>query len=265
MRRASYSRTAFLLHILYLSLLHLASSHAHPANPQTPALARLPPLSLPKPVPEPDDITIGQSIQRVIDTLKSDPSMQYRDSSILSCNLAVEFYEHGESHDLYSSSNVSYFRDIKCLFRYGGVPDDDQHSMFIIANKFPERWDQWALPIGIIAKMQPYDLPFAWSEVTMTVERADELLKADGHEPGEGWIGTYDFVNLQKVEEGVAWCFQNVIGEYPDTSAQHTYLVFVETGKVEQVLGCGTIIDGPYAVGTIPSLQNTTRSRVLID
>ncbi|KAL8654194.1 MAG: hypothetical protein Q9226_003528 [Calogaya cf. arnoldii] len=256
---------ASLFHPLYLSLLQLALSHAHPATPQTPALATLSPISLPKPVPEPDDITIGQSIQNFIDTLKSDPSLQYSRAELLNCNLAVEFYEHGdESHDLYSSSNVSHFRDIKCLFRYGGFPEDERHSMFVVRNKFPEHWDQWALPVGIVAKMQPDDIPFVWSEVEMTAERADELLKADGHEPGEGWIGTYDYVVLQKREEGLAWCFENVIGDYPDTSAQHTYAVFVGTGRVEQVLGCGAVIDGPYAVGTRLSLKNTTRSRVAI-
>ncbi|KAI4273563.1 MAG: hypothetical protein L6R38_006309, partial [Xanthoria sp. 2 TBL-2021] len=228
MTKASYPRIAFLIHLLSLSLIHLASSHAHPANPQTPTLASLPPLSLPKPVPEPDDITIEQSIQRLIDTLKSDPSLQYSRAELLNCNLAVEFLEHGdESHDLYLSSNVSYFRDIKCLLRYGGFPEDERHSMFIMPNKFPEHWDQWALPVGIVGTIQPDEIPFAWSEVEMTVERADELLKADGHEPGEGWIGQYDYVGLMKVTEGVAWCFQNVFGEYPDGSAVHTYAVFV--------------------------------------
>lgn len=184
MTRASYPRITLSIHLLSLSLIHLALSHAHPANPQTLTLASLPRPSLPKPVPEPDDITIEQSIQRLVDTLKSDPNFQYSGADLINCNLAIEFYEHGETpHDLYHSSNVSHFRDIKCALRYGGLPEDEQHSMFIMQNKFPEHWDQWALPVRIEGTIPPDENPFAWSEVTMTVERADELLKADGHEP----------------------------------------------------------------------------------
>ena len=73
----------------------------------------------------------------------------------------------------------------------------------------------------------------------MSLERADQLLKVAGHQPGEGFIGCYDYVTLRKkAPNDLAWCFHNVIGDYPDTSAQHTYLVSVNTGRVEHVLLC---------------------------
>lgn len=73
----------------------------------------------------------------------------------------------------------------------------------------------------------------------MSVERADQLLKADGHEPEEQLVGRYDMVVLRKrTANDLAWCFENVIGDYPDTSAQHTYLVFASTGRVEQTPHC---------------------------
>lgn len=74
----------------------------------------------------------------------------------------------------------------------------------------------------------------------MSIERADQLLKAAGHEPGEGYIGSYDEVYLRKerATNDLAWCFHNVMGNYPDTSGQHTYKVSVNTGKVEQVVYC---------------------------
>lgn len=74
----------------------------------------------------------------------------------------------------------------------------------------------------------------------MSAERADQLLKADGHEPEEqSNIGRYDMVTLRKrTANDLAWCFKNVMGDYPDTSGQHTYLVIVSTGKVEQIGHC---------------------------
>lgn len=73
----------------------------------------------------------------------------------------------------------------------------------------------------------------------MNVEKADQLLKADGHEPREQLVGRYDMVTLRKrTANDLAWCFQNVIGEYPDGSGQHTFLVNVHTGSVEQTVHC---------------------------
>ena len=73
----------------------------------------------------------------------------------------------------------------------------------------------------------------------MSAERADQLLKADGHKPEEQLVGRYDMVVLRKrTANDLAWCFVNVIGNYPDGSGWHTYLVSVSTGRVEQTLYC---------------------------
>ncbi|KAL8979770.1 MAG: hypothetical protein Q9205_004979 [Flavoplaca limonia] len=216
----------------------MVSSHALPATPLSGP--RLPSLSL----SNQNALTITQNIGALVNTLTADPNMQYMNSQMLSCEIAVEFFEHGDiPHDLEHSSNISDFRDIKCHFRYGGYVEDEKHSQFIVQNKFPQQWDQWALPVpAIITNPRPpgyVNLPFAWSDVEthMSLERADQLLKAAGHQPGEGFIGCYDYVKLRKrATNDLAWCFENVIGDYPDTSAIHTYLVSVSSGVVEQVL-----------------------------
>ncbi|KAL8923010.1 MAG: hypothetical protein Q9208_004822 [Pyrenodesmia sp. 3 TL-2023] len=243
MTRTSYPRWALLLHFLCSSANHLPSSHALPANrlPQSPP--SLPSLSL---IQNQNALTITQNIQALVNTLAADPSIEYSKSAMLQCDLAVEFYEHGdEPHDLYHSSNISRFRDIRCIFRYGGVSEDERHSTFSVQNRFPHDWDQWALPLPYIptGRIFPGDifLPFAWSEVAthMSVERADQLLKAAGHMPGEGFVGSYDMVVLRKrTANDLAWCFEHVIGDYPDGSAQHHYLVIVGTGRVEQTPLC---------------------------
>ncbi|KAL8809452.1 MAG: hypothetical protein Q9223_003651 [Gallowayella weberi] len=231
--KTSYRDLVLLSHSL-CSAIHLASSHALPARPQS--RPSPPALSLP-----PNVLTITQNIHALVNTLIADPNPIYSNSVMLSCELAVEFYEHGDTpHDLFHSGNINRFHDIRCVFRDGGPIEDERQSHFIVENKFPEHWDQWSSPAPI--EFIPGDyLPFAWSEVEnhMSVERADRLLKAAGHEPGPGFIGKYDMVHLRKsMADGLAWCFENVIGDYPDSSAQHTYLVLVRTGRVEQTQHC---------------------------
>lgn len=238
MTETSRTRLTLLLHFLCTSVIRLVSSHAFPANPQSPP--SLPSLSL----QNQNFLSITQNIQNLVNILAADESFAYSHSTMLSCELAVEFYEHGEGpHDLYHSSNISHFRDTKCVFRYGGEIIDERFSRFVVQNKFPE-WNQWALPAPYIVQKPEHlwdTLPFAWSEVEtlMSVERADQLLKADGHEPAEQWIGQYDMVYLTKrTAHDLGWCFVHVIGDYPDTSASHNYLVLVHTGKVEQTIFC---------------------------
>ena len=144
MTKTSYPRLNLLLHFFCLTTIHLVSSHALPATP--PSGPRLPSLSL----SNQNAITITQSIRALVNTLTADPNMQYKDSQMFSCELAVEFFEHGDQpHDLEHSSNISDFHDIKCQFRYGGYVEDQKHSHFIVQNKFPQQWDQWALPVPI--------------------------------------------------------------------------------------------------------------------
>ncbi|CAL8584851.1 hypothetical protein XPA_010434 [Xanthoria parietina] len=240
---------ALLLPFLYLFAIQLVSSHALPANRPSPPRRlpwlspppSLPSLSLPK---QNAALTITQNIQALVNTLKADPSIEYSGSTMTMCEFAIEFFEHGDTpHDIYCSSNISQFRDTRCIFRYGSYLAVGQPSYFFIQNHFPE-WDQWALPVPwegpSLGPVGPHQ-PFAWSDVAnhMSVERADRLLKAAGHEPGEGFIGQYEMVYLrEKTTDGLAWCFENVFGDYPDTSAIHTYLVYVNTGRVEQTISC---------------------------
>ncbi|KAL8952675.1 MAG: hypothetical protein Q9222_001412 [Ikaeria aurantiellina] len=239
MTETFHLRLFLLLHFFCLSAIPLVSSRALPAKSL--GGPNLPPLSLP-------NQTITQNIQALVDILTTDPNIQYSNSAMVTCELAVEFYEHGdEPHDLYHSSHISDFHDIKCAFRYGGFIEDDKHSFFFVQTKFPDHWDQWSLPAPFrIDRPDLMPSSFTWSEVQthVSVERADQLLKAAGHQPTKGFIGTYDMVHLEKTAAGdLAWCFNNVIGDYPDTSAQHDYLVHVTTGRVEQTPHCGIYLD----------------------
>ncbi|KAL8935353.1 MAG: hypothetical protein Q9216_005468, partial [Gyalolechia sp. 2 TL-2023] len=213
-----YHRLALLLYFLGSSAISLVSSHALPANRppsppnRPPSPPNLPPLALPN---QNNALTITQNIQALVNFLAADPSIQYSQSQMYKCELVVLAFEHGdEPHDLEHSSDINEFRDIQCVFRFGGFPDDEGHAQFLMQNKlYPdERWDLWALPAWYNAPGHPYPSelwrPFNWTEEFASgvgIERADQLLKAAGHEPGEGYIGQYDMVTLtQPLERELA-------------------------------------------------------------
>ena len=242
-----YPRLFLLSQFFSLFAIHLVSSRALPAKPYG-RPRRIGPRPPSNSLSNPNALTITQNIQALVDTLTADPSFVYSHSEMVLCQLAVEFYEHGDGpHDLYHSSRISDFHDIKCAFRFGGPIEDETRSFFLVGNKFPDHWDQWSLPVPF-GPVSPGDLPlsFEWSEVQthLSLERADQLLKAAGHQPAEQWIGQYDMVTLvRSTANDLAWCFANVIGDYPDTSAQHNYIVYVSTGTVEQTPTCGYFLD----------------------
>ncbi|KAL8871475.1 MAG: hypothetical protein Q9174_002699 [Haloplaca sp. 1 TL-2023] len=254
MTDSSYPRLLVLWQFLSILATQLVSGHALPANP----------LSGPNPptlsLLNHNALTLTQNIGNLVTLLAGDPSGLYSRSQLVDCEIAVEFYQHGsEVHDLYVSSNISEFRDINCAFRFGEPKPDGLPSYFLVENKYPDHWDQWSLPLPL-PDTRPDDMPqpFAYSEVQnqLSVERADQLLKAAGHEPGEGYDGAYDWVTLRRTSTNeVTWCFQNVQGHYPDTAGQHDFNVYVSTGRVEQIPHCEGII---FDVGR-------TRSRVVQD
>ena len=214
----------------------MASSHALPAALQ-----------------DQNAITIGQNVQNLVDTLTADPDIRYRKSMMVTCYIAVDHGDHDPDHfhEYPLSSNIGDFRDIRCAFRYGGPIANERHSLFFVQNRWPLHWDQWEPP-GENFSYSGEILPFSWRKAVryMGAERANRLLKADGHR------GPYALVSLEKTmahPDGV-WCFLNV--QIPDGGGQRTYVVDVRTGRVEET---------PYCDGsTSGELESWGTSRGLI-
>ena len=218
MTEASYARLALLLQLICFPSVHMALIYALPAELQSQ-----------------NDIPIGQNIQSLMDTLTADPDIRYRKSMVVACYIAVDHGDHDpdEFHDYPLSSNIGDFRDIRCMFRYGGPMADERDSLFQVQNQWPLHWDQWGPPSN--GFYSPFELlPFSWRKAVsyMSAERANRLLKAHGHR------GPYELVSLEKTTahpDGV-WCFLNV--QIPDGGGHRTYIVDVRTGRVEETRYC---------------------------
>ena len=220
MTEAFYPRLALLLQFICFSAIYMAPSHALLAELQNQ-----------------NAITIGRNVQNLVDTLTADPDIRYRKSMMVVCYIAVDHGDHDPEHfhDYPLSSNIGDFRDIRCIFRYGGPIADERYSLFQVENKWPLHWDQWGPPshgFYTIFKV----LPFSWRKAVsyMSAERANRLLKAAGHR------GPYALVSLGKTAahpDGV-WCFLNVQIPDPDGGGQRTYIVDVRTGQVEETRYC---------------------------
>lgn len=225
---ASYLQFALILLCLFLSSVHQASSHALPANPpNTPSKPSF---------QNHNSITIDQNIGTLVRTLAKSPDIRYREASMVAVYLAVEHVEDIEGvEDITFSSNIGDFRDMLCLFRYGGPqPLRPERSLFKVKNRWPVHWEQWAHP-------EPYHVysenlaPFRWQDASrrMSVEWADVLLKSNGHR------GRYGFVFLARTETEelsgpLAWCFGAV--ETPE--GPRVFWVEVNTGQVLEVPFC---------------------------
>ena len=221
MTKASHPRLALLLHFICFPAIYIASSLALPAEPQNQ-----------------NDIPIGRNVQNLVDTLTADPDIRYRKSMMVVCYIAVDHGDHDpeQFHDYPLSSNIGDFRDIRCIFRYGGPIADARRSLFQVQNEWPLRWDQWGPPSD--GFYYPFEyLTFSWRKAVgyMSAERANRLLKAHGHR------GPYALVSLGKTRahpDG-AWCFLNV--QIPDGAGggERHYFVDVRTGRVEETQSCG--------------------------
>ena len=192
---------------------------------------------LPAELQSQNDITIGRNVQNLVDTLTADPDIRYRKSMMVVCYIAVDHGDHDPDHfhEYPLSSNIGDFRDIRCMFRYGGPVADEKHSWFQVQNRWPLHWDQWEPPSGSFY-YHWLNLSFSWRKAVryMSAERANRLLKAHGHR------GPYALVSLGKTtaHPDGAWCFLNVQIPDPDGGGQRTYFVDVRTGRVEETQYC---------------------------
>ena len=234
MTEASYPRLALLLQFICIPAISLALSHALPVELQNP-----------------NDITIGQNVQNLVDTLTADPDISYRKSMMLTCYIAVDHGDHDPDHfhDYPLSSNIGDFRDIRCVFRYGGPLADERRSLFEVQNQWPLHWDQWQPP-GEGFYFPSAVRPFSWRKAVryMSAERANRLLKADEHR------GPYALVSLGKTtaHPDGAWCFLNVQISDSEGGGQRTYFVDVRTGRVEETRYCDGSTSGEQDNWSIP-------------
>ena len=220
MMEASCPRLALLLQIICFSAIYMAPSHALLAELQNQ-----------------NAIPIGQNVQNLVDTLTADPDIRYRKAMMATCYIAVDHGDHDPEHfhDFPLSSNIGDFRDIRCVFRYGGPMADERSSLFEVRNQWPLYWDQWLPPSE--GFYYPFEvLTFSWRKAVsyMSAERANRLLKAHGHR------GPYACVSLGKTRahpDG-AWCFLNVQIPNSEGGGQRTYSVDVRTGRVEETRYC---------------------------
>lgn len=224
MTGASYPRLALLLQLIYITAIYITQIHAFPAE------LELEPQSS-------NDIPIGQNIQMLMDTLAADPDIRYRKSTVVVCYIAVDHGDHDPEHfhDYPLSSNIGDFRDIRCIFRYGGPMAEERESLFQVENRWPLHWDEWEPPGH--GFYWPFEVrSFSWRRAVryMSAERANRLLKARGHR------GPYELVSLQITTahpEGV-WCFLNVQLTDAEGGGQRTFIVDVRTGRVEETRYC---------------------------
>lgn len=220
MTEASYPRLALLLQFICFPTIYMAPSHAPVAELQNQ-----------------NAIPIGQNVQNLVDTLTADPDIRYRESMMTICYIAVDHGDHDPDHfhDYPLSSSIGDFRDIACIFRYGGPMADERLPLFQVRNQWPLYWDHWLPPSHSFSSIFEAP-PFSWRKAVsyMSAERANKLLKAHGLQ------GPYARVSLGKTtaHPDGAWCFLNV--QIPDAigGGQRTYFVDVRTGRVEETPYC---------------------------
>ncbi|KAL8883845.1 MAG: hypothetical protein Q9215_007978, partial [Flavoplaca cf. flavocitrina] len=108
-----------------------ASSQALPANPQVLAIRPLPQLR--------DAAAIDRTVGNLVRALAIDADIRYREAVMLTAAFAVDRIEDNiPVADRTFSSNISDFRDIVCIFRYGGpLPGILEEAEFSVKNQFP--------------------------------------------------------------------------------------------------------------------------------
>ncbi|KAL8898561.1 MAG: hypothetical protein Q9207_006637 [Kuettlingeria erythrocarpa] len=223
---ASHPRLALIL--LLICLLSIRPALSLPASPQVPAVELLPQLR--------DDAAIDRTVGNLLRALAGNPNIRYREAALLSVSFTVDRVEdtHLPTADRTLSSNIGDFRDIECLFRYGGLPPQGAGDiLFTVKNQFPLHWDQWSPPqyfpgFTIIT-------PFNWDHVTqrMSIGMADALLKASGQR------GRYAGVTLAKpsgFQGPLSWCFHGVKNW---RGKQTDFRVDILSRKITRVDRCG--------------------------
>lgn len=229
MTGASSARLALLLQSICFPVNNMALSLALPAELQTQ-----------------NDIPIGQNVQNLVDSLTADPDVRYSKSMMVACYIAVDHGDHdpGHFHDYPLSSNIGEFRDIRCVFRYGRPGVDGRDSLFWVQNQWPLHWDQWGPPSDDCLPTPFPVLPFSWRKAVshMSAERANRLLKADGHR------GPYALIVLRKTtaHPDGTWRFVNVQNPDAEGGGQRTFNVDVRTGRVDE--------EKPWQITVKPSL-----------
>ena len=185
-------------------------------------------------------LTIGQNVQNLVDRLTAVPEVRYKESMMLTCSAAVDHGDRDEHFREYPlSSNIGDFRDIGCVFRYGGLTTtaEESDTLFQVKNEWPLYWDQWEPPNENVYSLETLQA-FSWRKAVgyMSAERADRSLKASGRQ------GPYATVSLAwtRTHPDGAWCFLNVQITDAQGGGQRTYFVDVRTGRVEETQYCSS-------------------------
>ncbi|KAI4249957.1 MAG: hypothetical protein L6R42_008843 [Xanthoria sp. 1 TBL-2021] len=200
-----HPRFALLLLFLCLFSIQRASSHALPANPQNPASN--PSLR----------VQNVRAIERnvgnmVLGLAHNSHDTRYRDSKMVFAMFAVDHVvdEDLPDADRTHSNNIADFRDILCIFRYGGPPPiDPEHTEFWMKNRWPRHWEQWLPPQDRTERIMWLPFDWHWAVGQLSLGEADALLKANGHRGRYVRVALRE-TNLPGIQSTLAWCFHDV-------------------------------------------------------
>ncbi len=223
---ASHLRFALLAFLCLLSYHH-TSSQALPATSQNPPSN--PALQIQ------NSQAIERNIRRLILDLAFIPNVRYNQSKLILASFAIDHVEDAAHPSPYRTrtNNIADFRDIVCIFQYGGGPPPpdplNPPGQFRMKNRWPFFWEQWLPPRdGPRGRVAGLPLPIDWDMVMarMPIGRADALLKASGHWGVYAQVGLF---HLRAPGQPLAWCFYGVEvlpGVYGE------FRVDVQTGQV---------------------------------
>ncbi|KAL8946557.1 MAG: hypothetical protein Q9222_007064 [Ikaeria aurantiellina] len=158
--------------------------------------------------------TLATNIENLIRNLDSRREPFFNQATLQAVYLAVNQAQQPSPH-------IAEFRSIYCTFAAAGHIHERGHTGFAIENQFPLHWDRWQNPIPNQASPDFGELQWLEIQATMSVERADELLKGEGH--GGAY---YEVVVVEFGDRPVGYCFIMRHAPAPD------WLVVVETGEV---------------------------------
>ncbi|KAL8715877.1 MAG: hypothetical protein Q9220_000544 [cf. Caloplaca sp. 1 TL-2023] len=165
-------------------------------------------------------ISLSTNIENLVRTLNLRQERFFNQASLQAVYLAVN---QGQQ----PSGRIAEFRHIYCTFAAGGNIPEGGVSGFAVENQFPLHWDRWQDPT--VNEASPHFEELQWMDIQalMSIERADQLLKAAGH------TGPYyEIVIVQYEHRPLGYCFIMEHAPMPD------WLVAVETGEVFQVPAC---------------------------
>ena len=174
----------------------------------------------------------GDMVDKLLQWLVAQRDIKYRQALLIGVIIRINNRDAVTQPTL--SGNVGDFRFCSCVFRYGGPPYEQMRNGFSVANGYPQHWDRWGalVPVRHVPDWSPGLRIIQWQQAwaRMSLERADELLKANGYRDNR--YGQVALVDLGARPLG--WCF-----DYLELAEGELVAVNVEirTGHVVRVGG----------------------------